>query len=51
MGSSPADLDKPDRVIGPTEAALREPSRVPPRIRALILRLRGRAYATQRLHY
>jgi tetratricopeptide (TPR) repeat protein len=41
-----ADLDKPDRVIGLTEAALREPARVPPRIRALILRLRGRAYAT-----
>jgi tetratricopeptide (TPR) repeat protein len=41
-----ADLDKPDRVIGLTEAALRDPSRVPPRIRALILRLRGRAHAT-----
>jgi tetratricopeptide (TPR) repeat protein len=40
-----ADLDNPDRVIGLTEAALRDPSRVLPRIRALILRLRGRAYA------
>jgi hypothetical protein len=40
------DLERPDRVIGLTEAALREPSQVLPRIRALILRLRGRAYAS-----
>jgi len=41
-----ADLEKPDRVIGLTDAALRDPSRVLPRITALILRLRGRAYAS-----
>jgi tetratricopeptide (TPR) repeat protein len=40
-----ADLDNPDRTIGLTEAALRDPSRVHPRIRALLLRLRGRAHA------
>jgi tetratricopeptide (TPR) repeat protein len=39
------DLGKPDRAIGLTEAGLRHPSQVPPRIRALILRERGRAYA------
>jgi tetratricopeptide (TPR) repeat protein len=40
-----ADLDKPQRVIGLTEAALRRPAKVTPRGRALVLRLRGRAYA------
>jgi transcriptional regulator with XRE-family HTH domain len=39
------DLDNPDRVIGLTQAALRNPSRVIPRVKALVLRLRGRAYA------
>src|SRR5439155_21072298 len=33
------------RVLGLTDAALRGPSQVPPRLKALILRLRGRAYA------
>lgn len=41
-----ADLENPDRAIGLTEAALRDQSRVLPRLRALILRLRGRAYAS-----
>jgi tetratricopeptide (TPR) repeat protein len=40
-----ADLDNPDRVIGLTQTALRDPSQVLPRVKALILRLRGRAYA------
>jgi len=39
------DLGNPDRAIGLTEAALRHQSRVTPRIRALIFRERGRAYA------
>lgn len=40
-----ADLDKPDRVIGLTDAALRRSAKLPPRSRALVLRLQGRAYA------
>jgi tetratricopeptide (TPR) repeat protein len=40
-----ADLDNPDRVVGLTQAALRNPHGVPARAKALILRLRGRAYA------
>jgi hypothetical protein len=40
-----ADLDNPERVIGLSQAAMRDSSRVPARARALILRLRGRAYA------
>jgi tetratricopeptide (TPR) repeat protein len=40
------DLEKPDRVIGLTEAALRDQPRVLPRLKALIFRLRGRAYAS-----
>jgi tetratricopeptide (TPR) repeat protein len=40
-----ADLDNPDRVIGLTRTALRSASRVAPRAKALILRLRGRAHA------
>jgi tetratricopeptide (TPR) repeat protein len=40
-----ADLGKPDRAIGLTDAALRDPTQVPPRLRALILRIRGRAYS------
>jgi tetratricopeptide (TPR) repeat protein len=40
-----ADLDKPDRVVGLTEAALRSSAKLSSRSRALVLRLRGRAYA------
>lgn len=40
-----ADLNQPDRAIGLTDAALRDRSRVPSRIRALALRVRGRAFA------
>ncbi|ROP33509.1 hypothetical protein EDD30_6496 [Couchioplanes caeruleus] len=40
-----ADQDKPERVIGLTDAALRGPGKLSPRSRALILRLRGRAHA------
>jgi tetratricopeptide (TPR) repeat protein len=40
-----ADLDSPDRAARLAQAALREPGRVSPRVRALVLRLRGRAYA------
>lgn len=40
-----ADLDSPDRVIGLTDSALRGPVKIPARLRALVLRLRGRAYA------
>jgi tetratricopeptide (TPR) repeat protein len=40
-----ADLDHPDRVIGLTQAALRNPAQVVPQVKALVLRLRGRAYA------
>jgi tetratricopeptide (TPR) repeat protein len=40
-----ADLGKPDRVIGLTDAALRNPKEVPPRLKALVFRLQGRAYA------
>lgn len=39
------DAGRPDRAIGLTEAALRKPGEVPPRIRALLLGQRGRAYA------
>ncbi|GII24639.1 helix-turn-helix domain-containing protein [Planosporangium mesophilum] len=42
------DLGNPDRTIGLTEAALRNAGQVPPRIRALILRERGRASARLR---
>ncbi|HEV8355130.1 MAG TPA: hypothetical protein VGR24_13190 [bacterium] len=40
-----ADLDSPDRAARLAQAALREPGLVSPRVRALVLRLRGRAYA------
>lgn len=40
-----ADLDNPDRAARLAHAALREPGRVSPRVRALALRLRGRAHA------
>lgn len=40
-----ADLESPERVIGLSQAALRDAAHVSPRGRALILRLRGRAYA------
>jgi tetratricopeptide (TPR) repeat protein len=40
-----ADLDSPDRAARLAQAALREPGRVSPRLRALVLRLRGRANA------
>jgi tetratricopeptide (TPR) repeat protein len=40
-----ADLDKPDRVIGLTDAALRRSSNLAPRSKALVLRLQGRAHA------
>jgi tetratricopeptide (TPR) repeat protein len=41
------DAGRPDRALGLAEAAMREPKRVPPRVRALILGQRGRAYARQ----
>jgi tetratricopeptide (TPR) repeat protein len=41
------DLDNPDRVIGLTEAALRAAGDGDPRLKALVLRLRGRAHAQQ----
>lgn len=40
-----ADLGRPDRAIGLADVALRGWPRVPPRVRALALRVRGRAYA------
>jgi hypothetical protein len=40
-----ADLGNPDRMLGLTEAALRNASRLSPRSKALVLRLRGRASA------
>ena len=43
-----ADLDNPDRAARLAQAALREPGRVSPRLRALVLRLSGRAYAQLR---
>ena len=39
-----ADLGNPDRVIGLTQAALREAAQAP-RLQALVLRVRGRAFA------
>jgi tetratricopeptide (TPR) repeat protein len=39
------DAGRPDRALGLTEAALRDPKQVPPRIRALLLGQRGRAHA------
>jgi tetratricopeptide (TPR) repeat protein len=40
-----ADLGKPDRAIGLADAALRSSSQVPPRLKALALRVCGRAHA------
>ncbi|MFC7550716.1 hypothetical protein [Plantactinospora sp. GCM10030261] len=40
-----AELGKPERAVGLTEAALRDWNGIAPRVRALALRVRGRAYA------
>ena len=42
------DLGSPDRALGLTEAALRESTKVPPRIRVLILTQQARAHAQRR---